>query len=97
MAKCIAREAIGADIAREYKNARSAEKQVWSHVLGMIADAATIDPVHAAGGCYCRECKYARKVDDREQKYKCVNICRDGCTQWLDSNDFCSYGVRREE
>ena len=97
MAQYIAREVIGADIAREYKNARSAEKQVWSHVLGMIADAATIDPVHAAGGCYCRECQYARKVDEREPKYKCVHICRDGCTQWLESNDFCSYGVRREE
>lgn len=57
----------------------------------------TIDPVHAAGACYCRECKYARKVDKQEPKYKCVNICRDGCTQWLGSDDFCSHGQRLED
>lgn len=62
-----------------------------------IADALTIDPVHAAGACYCRECKYARKVDKQEPKYKCVNICRDGCTQWLGSDDFCSHGQRLED
>jgi hypothetical protein len=52
--------------------------------------------LHKAGGCYCWECKWARKVDDREPKYRCVNICRDGCTQWLGSNDFCNYGEPRE-
>lgn len=68
----------------------------WNALLGIINSAPTIDPVHAAGGCYCWECKWARKVDDREPKYRCVNICRDGCTQWLGSNDFCNYGEPRE-
>ena len=27
-------------------------------VAHMIKSRATIDPVHAAGACYCRECKY---------------------------------------
>ena len=45
----------------------------------------------------CKDCAWARKVDNREPMFRCVNICRDGCTQWLDSNDFCSYGERRSE
>ena len=45
----------------------------------------------------CKDCIWGRVVDSREPKYQCVNICRDGCTQWLDSNDFCSYGERKEE
>lgn len=45
----------------------------------------------------CKDCEWARKVDNREPMFRCVNICRDGCTQWLDSNDFCSYGERRSE
>ena len=44
----------------------------------------------------CKDCLFSREVDEREPKYKCVNICRDGCTQWLDSNDYCSYGVKKE-
>lgn len=43
----------------------------------------------------CQNCKFSREVDKREPKYKCVNICREGCTQWLDSTDYCSYGVRK--
>ncbi len=45
----------------------------------------------------CSECFFSRKVDDREPKYKCVNICRDGCSKWLGSDDYCSYGERRED
>lgn len=70
-----------------------------------IADALTIDPVHAAGACYCRECTCWNRHDD---------ILPDGrfpdwgyCSKMLDSdseieittleNDFCSYGQRRED
>lgn len=28
------------------------------YLAASIALAATIDPVHAAGGCYCRECRH---------------------------------------
>ena len=27
-------------------------------VVKLLAAQPTIDPIHAAGGCYCRECKY---------------------------------------
>ena len=44
----------------------------------------------------CSDCLFSRKVDDREPKYRCVNICRDGCSQWVGSDDFCSYGERKD-
>lgn len=72
---------------------------------GMAENAPTIDPVHAAGACYCRECTCWNRHDD---------ILPDGrfpdwgyCSKMLDSdseieittleNDFCSYGQRRED
>ena len=45
----------------------------------------------------CKDCSYSTKIDHREPMWECRNICRDGCTQWLDSEDFCSYGERRKE
>lgn len=44
----------------------------------------------------CKDCIWSRKVNDKEPMYRCVNICRYGCTQWLDSVDFCSYGERKD-
>ena len=48
----------------------------------------TIDPVHAAGACYCRECRNYNKP-------------RLGwCSHHMDRenpDDFCSWGQRREE
>ena len=44
----------------------------------------------------CKDCLWSRKVDDREPKYSCVNICRYGCTQWLGSDDYCSYGEPKD-
>lgn len=29
----------------------------------LVSTAPTIDPIHAAGGCYCRECKYRNTCD----------------------------------
>lgn len=53
-----------------------------------INDAPTIDAVHAAGGCYCRECKHFE---------------RDGSIQYcieygglVKPDDFCSRGQRKE-
>lgn len=42
----------------------------------------------------CEECVFSIKDDNREPMYKCVNIYRYGCTQWVGSDDFCSYGER---
>lgn len=34
-----------------------------NHFLKIINDQKVIDPVHAAGGCYCRECIYSSEYD----------------------------------
>lgn len=55
---------------------------------GMAENAPTIDPVHAAGACYCRECRNYNKP-------------RLGwCSHHMDRenpDDFCSWGQRRED
>lgn len=57
-------------------------------VAHMIKSRATIDPVHAAGACYCRECRNYNKP-------------RLGwCSHHMDRenpDDFCSWGKRRED
>lgn len=56
----------------------------------ILAGQPTIDPIYAAGVCYCRECKYF----DRELQYtKCIAI---NGLKIATECDFCSYGVRRE-
>lgn len=60
-------------------------------ILSMLGDEnqiPTIDPVHAAGACYCWECRNYNKP-------------RLGwCSHHMDRenpDDFCSYGKRRED
>lgn len=54
----------------------------------------TIDPVHAAGGCYCRECIYYKSYEFPESGriiYQCYNS-----SSYLEEckpDDFCSRGV----
>jgi hypothetical protein len=74
---------------------------VFADVVSELDEFPTIDPVHASGACYCRECTYWNRHDD---------ILPNGrfpdwgyCSKMLDSdseieittleNDFCSFGV----
>ena len=61
----------------------------------IIDDEPSVDPVHAAGGCYCRECTYAEHLlNGAGKRYE---LCKyedvDG-VRWPD--DFCSVGEREE-
>lgn len=58
----------------------------WEKLLETPA----IDPVHAAGGCYCHECVKANLLDDKNGYY-----CVKGITMPL--NGFCSEGKVRED
>ena len=60
----------------------------------IMSKAPTIDAVPVVR---CKDCLWSRKVDDREPKYTCKNICHYGCTQWLGSDDYCSYGEPKED
>ena len=50
----------------------------------------TIDPIHAAGGCYCRECRYSRKCSIEDM----IALLKSG--QEEDVPPFCSYGKPKE-
>lgn len=57
-------------------------------VAHMIKSRVTIDPVHAAGACYCRECRNYNKPR------------LEWCSHHMDRenpDDFCSWGKRRED
>lgn len=57
-----------------------------------IHKAPTINPVHAAGGCYCRECVNLGSNVLYDDSFYChywgYSICKD---------DFCSRGERRKD
>ena len=67
------------------------DHETVSGVLTKLSKQPTIDPVHAAGGCYCREC--VNNIPDGAGKPYC---------RWLelyikDLNFFCRDGQRKIE
>lgn len=69
---------------------------LWGFTLdsirGALSEVPEIDPIHYAGGCYCRECEdwrpYTDDVDGKRGR------CRMGRLKFED--DFCSCGTKRE-
>lgn len=57
-----------------------------------VADAPTIDPVHAAGGCYCEECTHLLRSNSSTEYHLCM---RSRWPQKVDLDDFCSCGEKR--
>lgn len=72
--------------------------------LERIKNAPTIDPVEAAGGCYCRECKhYHAGTGWCDQLSYFQTSDGEPCSpaesmDWkmFQENDFCSHGKRKE-
>ena len=55
-----------------------------------------VDPVHAAGGCYCRECTYAEHLlNGAGKRYELCKYEDEGSIRFPD--DFCSVGKRGED
>lgn len=59
----------------------------------------SIDLVHAADACYCKECIYSRQYGDWDRStqqtvvwYECKLFNYD-----VDANDFCSRGVKKRK
>lgn len=52
--------------------------------------APTIDPIRAAGGCYCRECRYW------DEDGRCEPPANGLIREYTKPTDFCSYGKPRE-
>ena len=59
---------------------------VFADVVSELDEFPTIDPVHAAGACYCRECKHWQEHYD---------YCKEFAEE-RNQGDFCSRGQRRE-
>ena len=58
-------------------------------VLCSINEQPIIDPVHAAGGCYCWECKYWTKVTNAGF------CCKNNAPMFVaQPNDFCCRGEK---
>lgn len=67
------------------------------HELGTVIEAfhelPQVDPVHAAGGCYCAECKNAKSVD-------IVGYSGLWCEHWnkpTPDKNFCGLGRKKGE
>ena len=53
-----------------------------------VINTPSIDPVHAAGGCYCKECKYSTQQDIPWKDLIFCKLHRDT----MPLNGFCSEG-----
>ena len=54
-----------------------------------------LDPIHAAGSCYCRECKYRWRKGWSSQ-HGDIYACKIKNNSTIKENDFCSYGEKKE-
>lgn len=61
----------------------------------LIDEQPVIDPIHAAGGCYCRECKYKDECI-RRIEFIGRNFVLEQNTYEYHPLSFCSYGQRKE-
>lgn len=44
----------------------------------------------------CGNCEFSYKLDERKPQYACSHDKRTGCIQYLGSEDFCSYGIKKK-
>lgn len=60
----------------------------------LLDNCPAIDPVHAAGACYCRECNHLLRDLSSREYHMCMRL---RLPQKVDLDDFCSFGKRRED
>lgn len=67
-------------------------------VVELLAAQPTIDPIHAAGGCYCRECRNLYKIINSfngHVSYKCTHTY--GLKGYVLPHFYCVHGFKGEE
>lgn len=67
--------------------------KIFEILIKRLSQEPTIDPVHAAGACYCNECRFAC-IGGNEAESWCY--CK-MTNRNINLTDFCSYGQRRED
>lgn len=85
----ISRKALLEELDKWINPCANREAEFLSGIATAISEveaAPTIDPVHAAGACYCRECKHWQEHYD---------YCKEFAEE-RNQGDFCSRGQRRE-
>ena len=80
-----------------FASATPEERAMFAESLIDILKSLDIPTIDTVPVVRCANCFYAFKVDAREPMYDCSHLCREGCTQWVASDDFCSYGERRTD
>jgi len=75
-----------------YKQIEQGATDFFDAFEDALQDTPTIDPVHAAGACYCKECEYVGIYEATGNLY-CKH--QNGISS-PKPDDFCSYGRRKE-
>lgn len=81
-------------VEQRYSVSSGVEHRCERDLLDLICAADDIDPVHAAGACYCRECEHSTITTG-------YNGYGRFCTIWgrefqpVKDNDFCSLGKKK--
>lgn len=79
---------VDADVAPLYLNKEACEQ---------IKLMRTVDPVHAAGGCYCRECVYYKICEEWDTGKRMLCEIHHHSYLGHDGDEyFCSWGQRKE-
>ena len=68
--------------------------KIFEILIKRLSQEPTIDPVHAAGACYCRECNHLLRDLSSREYHMCMRLI---LPKKVDLDDFCSYGWRRED
>ena len=67
-------------------------------IIDELENASEIDPIHAAGGIYCKECQYYKSYEFPESGriiYQCYNSSASYLEEYK-PDDFCSKGVSKD-
>ena len=87
---------IDADVLMEKEYFRLREGEVLYRISPSHVDAAPIiDPVHAAGGFYCKECLYGEPIKYEDNEGWATPMDEYWCNKYKDTmplNGFCSEG-----
>lgn len=77
---------------------RNEHDRMIDYAINALDQAPAVD---AACVVRCSKCEFAKdagfKTITGNKAYWCRNIIRDGCTQVLDADDFCSYGMLKKD
>lgn len=78
-----------------WENQHMDEYGDWYLNVDEIEQMPTIDPVHAAGGCYCDECKNSKRIDGFGLTCIIHNDPLKNIFYVVDGDYFCKSGKRK--